>query len=133
MTRPETDLDPDPTPTATPWEEYLAAAQALDAVRQEAADAAAAVTRAASTARAELAQLSARLAEQQSRLAAEAARRGLATPALAPTAAEQAEADATVAGDPAAVPAALHHCQRLIEAADAELAGRRGWWPRRLA
>jgi uncharacterized membrane protein YgcG len=123
MTQPGPEPDPDPTPTASPWEEYRAAAQSLDAVRREAVAAAAAATRAASSARAELAQVSARLAQQQVRLAREAARLGVATPPLTPSPAEQAAAAASVAGGPAAVPEALHHCQRLVEAVDTELAG----------
>jgi hypothetical protein len=118
-------VDPDPTPTATPWEEYLAAAQSLDALRRAAAVEAAATTRAASTTRAELGRLSAELARQRARLAGEAARLGLPPPRLDPEPATQAAADALVAGDPAAVPEALHHCQRLLAEADTQLGVRR--------
>lgn len=132
------ELDPDPTPTATPWEEYLAAAQSLDAVRRDAAAAAAAATRTASAARAELAGLQARLELQRARLTGEAVRAGLAAPQLAPTPAEQAAADTAVAAG--GVPEALHRCQHLIETADAHLAGtapaprpgRLRWLPRPL-
>lgn len=129
----QTPVDPDPTPTATPWVEYLAAAQSLDAVRRDAATAAAAATHAASATRAELAQLSAQLELQRARLTGEAVRGGIAAPQLAPTPAEQATADASIAGDPAAVPEALRRGQQLLESANADLAGaapeERGWWP----
>lgn len=125
--------DPDPTPTATPWVEYLAAAQSLDAVRRDAATAAAAATHAASATRAEIAQLSAQLELQRARLTGEAVRAGMAAPRLTPAPLEQASADALIAGDPGSVPAALRHCQQLLEAVDAELAAaataERGWWP----
>jgi len=129
-----TDLagDPDPTPTATPWVEYLAAAQSLDAVRRDAATAAAAATHAASTTRSELAQLASQLELQRARLTGEAVRTGAAAPQLAPTPSEQASADAVISGDPAAVPEALLRCQQLLESVDAELAtaaAERGWWP----
>jgi hypothetical protein len=125
--------DPDPTPTATPWQEYFAAAQSLDAVRREAAAEAAALTRAASTARAELAAVSADLARQRAALA----QLGVAPQQLAPGPAEQGAATATVTGDLAAVvPEALRQCRQLVEAADAQLTGappdrsrRRWWWP----
>jgi hypothetical protein len=126
-------VDPDPTPTATPWVEYLAAAQSLDAVRRDAATAAAAATHAASVTRAELAQLATQLELQRARLTGESARAGSAAPQLAPTPAERAAADAAIAGDPAAVPEALLRCQQLLESANAELAQaapeERGWWP----
>jgi hypothetical protein len=131
----QTTADPDPTPTTTPWEEYLAAAQSLDAVRRDAAAAAAAATLAASTTRAELAQLSTQLELQRARLTGEAVRAGLFAPPLSPSPAEQAVADAMLAGDPAPVADALHRSQQLLDAADAELAGagpveeRGGWWP----
>jgi hypothetical protein len=145
MTRPDP-LEPDPTPATGPWEEYCAAARSLAALRRDAAAAAAARTRAASTARAELAQVSAQLARQRRRLVEAAARLGVATPRLTPSAAERTAAGATVGGataagarvggDPAAVPEALRRCQRLLEAVDSEVAGAgaggaggRVWWP----
>jgi hypothetical protein len=148
MTRPDP-LEPDPTPATGPWEEYCAAARSLAALRRDAAAAAAARTRAASTARAELAQVSAQLARQRRRLVEAAARLGVATPRLTPSAAERTAAGATVGGataagataagarvggDPAAVPEALRRCQRLLEAVDSEVAGAGGaggrvWWP----
>jgi hypothetical protein len=125
--------DPDPTPTASPWVEYLAAAQSLDAVRRDAANAAAAATLAASAARAELAQVSTQLELQRARLMGAATQAGLPAAPLTPSPAEQATADAILAGDPASVPDALRRCQRLLETADAELVDSttddRGWWP----
>lgn len=131
MTRPDrpdlptdVDLDPDPTPTATAWQEYLAAAQSLDAVRREAAAADAAATRVASSARAELAQLTARLEQQRTQLTGAATRTGVPPPRLAPTSAE-------VVAAAGAGPAALERCRQLVEAADRELpgGGSRGGWP----
>jgi hypothetical protein len=128
-----TTADPDPTPTASPWEEYLAAAQSLDAVRRDAAAATAAATLAASTTRADLAQVTTQLELQRVRLTGEAVRAGLPAPPLTPSPAEQAAADAAIAGDPAAVPEALRRCQEFLGATDLELAGpapaERGWWP----
>jgi hypothetical protein len=128
-----TTADPDPTPTATPWDEYVAAAQSLDAVRRDAATAAAAATLAASATRAELAQVSTQLELQRARLTGEAMRAGLPTPPLTPSPAEQAAADAALGGDPAAVPEALRRCQQQLDAAEAALVapatGERGWWP----
>jgi hypothetical protein len=120
----QADVDPDPTPTATPWEEYLAAAQSLDAVRRDAPATGAGAPDAphpASAARAELAQLAARLELQQAQLTGEAVRAGVTAPRLTPSPAEQARADVAVGVDPAAVSEALHRCQRLIESAATEL------------
>jgi hypothetical protein len=121
-------VDPDPTPTASPWEEYLAAAQSLDAVRREAAAAATAATHAVSSARAALAQVTARLEAQRARLTGIAVQAKLPAPPLVPTPDEQAAAGLV---DPPTVPAALAECQRLIDQADAELATpvRRFRWP----
>lgn len=130
------EVDPDPTPTATPWEEYLAAAQALDAVRRDLAAttavAAAAAEAATVAARADLARLEDRLARQRAVLTGEVVRAGLTAPRLLPTAEEQAGARELVP-DPAAVPAALARAAALADTCDATLAagGRpdRGWWP----
>lgn len=132
MTRPDQPPaapDPTPDPDRDPWEEYRAAAQSLGAVRREAAAVDADATRVASGARAALAEISAQLAGQQARLTAEAGRLGIRPPQLTPTGAERAAAEATLAGDPAAVPEALADCRALLAEADAELAGGRGWWP----
>jgi hypothetical protein len=125
------ELDPDPTPTATPWQEYLAAAQGLDAVRRTIASEAAAATRRVSSARAELARTRARLAAQRQRLVARAMQAGVPVPALDPSSAEQAWARATVADGPEAVCATLRHSHALMDAADAQLAepSGEGRWP----
>jgi hypothetical protein len=118
------DVDPDPTPTATPWEEYLAAAQSLDAVRRDAPAAGVGAPDAphpAGAARAELAQMAARLELQRAQLTGEAVRAGVTAPRLTPSPAEQARAAAAVGVDPPAVSEALRRCQRLIESATAEL------------
>lgn len=138
--------DPDLTPTATPWEEYLAAAQALDTVRRKAASASAAAAHTVSSARAELARARARLGSQRIRLVNEAVRAGVATPSLDPSPPEQEWARTTVTGGPSTTLAALRHGHTLIEAADAQLSaatsrasaatpgGRtcRTWWPSRV-
>jgi hypothetical protein len=119
-----TDVDPDPTPTATPWEEYLAAAQSLDAVRRDSPAAGVGAPDAphpAAAARAELAQLAARLELQRAQLTGEAVRAGVTAPRLTLSPTEQARAGATVGVGPAAVSEALGRCQRLIDSATAEL------------
>ena len=89
--------------SAGTWEEYLAAARRLDAVRRAAADAAAEQARTVQAAREELTRLRARLAPQQSRL------RDLGVPEaeLQPSPAEVAAAAEAMADGPAAVLAAL--------------------------
>jgi hypothetical protein len=123
MTLPEVGIGPDPdaTPTATPWQEYLAAAQSLDAVLREAVASTAARPRVAAATQADLAQVRSRLEQQRARLVGEAVRAGLPAPPLVPTPAEQSAADAQVAGDPAAAATALGHCRQLLDAADAVL------------
>lgn len=117
-------------PKPTPWEDYLAAARTLQAVRRERADASAAATHAASSARAELAQVRALLARQRARLYGEAA--GSASGVrLRSSPPEQAEADSLVAGDPAAVRAALQQCRLLLAETDAALAAHPGTAGRR--
>ncbi|HEY8474271.1 MAG TPA: hypothetical protein VIL37_16765 [Natronosporangium sp.] len=136
MAEPQPPVDPDPTPTASPWVEYLAAAQSLDLVRREAATAAATATQAASAVRAELDQVASQLELQRARLVAETVRAGLPPPQLDPTPSEQASAEALVGSEPATVAEALRHSQRLLESANAELVtgvsaaqAERGWWP----
>jgi hypothetical protein len=119
-----TDVDPDPTPTATPWEEYLAAAQSLDAVRRDSPAVGVGAPDAphpAAAARAELAQLAARLELQRAQLTGEAVRAGVTAPRLTLSPAEHARAGATVGVGPAAVSEALRRCHRLIDSATAEL------------
>lgn len=129
-----TSTDPDPTPTAGPWEEYLAATQSLDAVRRDAAAAAAEATYVTSAARAELEQLRKRLEVQRARLTGEAVRAGLSAPQLLPTPPERAAADGLVGGDAAAAPALLRQCRALLDTGDVQLAvppplDHRGWRP----
>ncbi|WP_433229599.1 hypothetical protein ACQP2H_29165 [Micromonospora sp. CA-248260] len=111
--------EPAPSMTAA-WTEYLAAARQLDGVRRGAATAAAAQSRAVEAARAELAEVRARLVPQQARL------RELGVPAisLAPTPPELTEATRVMLGGPAAVLAGLRTAQGWVEGADAALAAR---------
>lgn len=113
--------DLDPTPVATPWQEYLAAAQALDAVLREAVAEAEAVTRANRDSLNELAQVRSLLDGQRARLVGAAVQAGLPAPELVPAPAEQAEAYGQVAGDPAAARKALGHARQLAAQADAQL------------
>lgn len=112
--------DLDPTPVATPWQEYLTAARSLDAVLREAASEAEATNQAV---QAELAQLHALLDAQRARLLAAAAAAGLPAPEVTPTPAEQAAAYTLVGGDPAAAREALRRAWQLATQADAHLAG----------
>ncbi|HEX5542201.1 MAG TPA: hypothetical protein VFX60_11685 [Micromonospora sp.] len=109
------------------WEEYLAAARALDAVRRNAATAASELVQAVEAAGAELTAVRARLAPQQSRL------RDLGVPewGLQPSATEvEAAAQGMLAG-PAAVLASLRQARVTADAADAALmaGGAAGWRP----
>ncbi len=117
------ELDPDPTPTRTPWQEYLTAAQGLDAVRRAIADEAAAATRTISSARAELARARARLDAQRQQLIVEAVCEGVPMPPLEPSSAERSWGRATVTSGAAGALAALGHAHTLIDAADAYLRG----------
>lgn len=123
------------TAPPTAWQEYLAAAQRLDAVRRAQASAAAAATRQISSARAELREVQERLQQQQAALADAAAGYRVAPPQLSPLPADVTVA-AELARDPAAVPEALRHSRELVDATDARLArpSRARWWrwrPRR--
>ena len=121
-------------PTATPWQEYLAAAQGLDAVHRAIAREAAAAVHQVSSARAELARTRARLGAQRQRLVAEALRAGVPVPPLDPTPDDQAWARSVVVDGPEAAPAVLRQSHALIDAADAQLVeaanggGRSGVW-----
>lgn len=115
--------DLDPTPVATPWQEYLAAAQSLDAVLREAAAEAEAATRANQAVQAELAQLHSLLDAQRARLLAAAAAAGLPAPEVTPTPVEHAAAYTLVGGDPAAARDALRRAWQLAAQADAHLTG----------
>lgn len=120
-------------PEATPqWRDYLAAAQSLDAVRREAATGAAAATRTASAARAELGRLRTHLARQHAELAGRAAHSGRRRPRLTASPAERAAAGALAGADLAAAREALERCGELLRRADARLHRRRPalprWW-----
>lgn len=108
-----------PEPTESAWQDYLAAAGRLDAVRRGAAAAASEQAQAVQAAREELTGVRARLAPQHSRL------RGLGVPdwELAPGPAELSAAAGTVAGGPGAVLAALRGARATADAADATAMG----------
>jgi uncharacterized membrane protein len=116
----------DPT---VPWQQYLTAVRTLQAVRDELAAAAAADTRAASSARAELAAVHARLEHQRARLSGDGVR-------LRDDPPEPSEVESLTAGGPTAVHAALHECQSLLADIDAVLGSRarrarrvrKRWW-----
>ncbi|HEX5596238.1 MAG TPA: hypothetical protein VFX61_09520 [Micromonosporaceae bacterium] len=99
------------------WEEYLAAAQALDAVRRSASTAADELAQLVQTANVELSGVRARLAPQQSRL------RDLGVPEweLQPSAADVAAAGQAMAAGPAAVLAELRQARVTADAADAAI------------
>jgi hypothetical protein len=101
------------------WEEYLAAARRLDAVRRNAANVAGGHAQAARAADEELAAVRARLAPRRSWL------RTLGVPEeeLLPAQPEVAEAARRTAGGPEAVLVALRQAQLTVDAADAALAG----------
>lgn len=113
-------MSPPDRRTAASWQEYLAAARSLGAVRRTAARAAAT---SAGTARAELALLQARLERQHAEMASEAVRSGRTGVRLAVSPAEQAAADTLVTRHSAAVAAVVRHCRHLVELADAQLDG----------
>ncbi|GIG85218.1 hypothetical protein [Plantactinospora endophytica] len=97
------------------WQDYLAAAQRLDAVRRSAATAAAEQERGVHSAREELAGVRARLVPQQSRLRA----LGVAEAELVPSAPEVAVAGQAMVGGPQSVLAALREARSTADAADA--------------
>jgi hypothetical protein len=96
------------------WEEYLAAAQRLDAVRRSAATAAGEQAEAVQDAREELTAVRARLVPQQARLRA----MGVPAPELVPAPAEVAEAGLAMAAGPAAVLAGLRQARGTADVAD---------------
>jgi hypothetical protein len=102
------------------WEDYLTAAQRLDATRRLAATAAAEQAGVRQAATDELAAARRRLALQQARLADVTARRRVRPPVLTPTEAEAA-AELAPGSGPVAVLAALHHARSTLDAADAGL------------
>jgi len=110
----------------TAWEEYVAAARRLDAVRRAAAASAAEEAATAQSAREELAVVRTRLTAQRGRLAEVAGQAGLRPPDVA---AEPAQVDTATAAlkesgaanIPAATLGALHQARSHLDAADAEL------------
>jgi hypothetical protein len=99
----------------TAWDDYLAAAQRLDAVRRAAAAAATGQANAVQAASQELATVRHRLALQSARLTDIVGRAGLAPPTLAP---QDPAADPT---DPAAATLALRAARADLDTADALL------------
>ncbi|MFI5493337.1 hypothetical protein [Actinoplanes sp. NPDC051859] len=102
------------------WDDYLAAAQRLDAVRRAASAAAGEQAVTAQAAQQELLAVRARLAPQRSRLAQDF---GVPEARLIPLQAEQAAAAQAVSGGPAAVLAALRQARATADAADAGMLG----------
>lgn len=101
------------------WDEYVAAARRLDAVRRGAATAATEQTQAARAAREELSALRARLGVEYGRLA----QMGIPETELRPAAAEMSAAAEAMAGGPAAVRAALGRAAAMVDGAATTLAG----------
>ncbi|GAB1643503.1 hypothetical protein [Krasilnikovia sp. MM14-A1259] len=106
--------------TPGPWDEYLAAAQRLDAVRRAASTAAGKQAATVQAAQQELSGVRARMAPQHARLVQEL---GVPEVDLAPQAADQVLAAQAVAGGPAAVLEALRQARVTADAADAALLG----------
>jgi hypothetical protein len=105
------------------WNDYLAAAQRLDAVRRGAASLAAEQERVRRSARDELAAAEARLAPQRARLR----ELGIADDRLVPTPDEAAAAAQAVATEPATVLAALRQARMTADAADAAVVNPRAF------
>ncbi|BCJ53628.1 hypothetical protein Asp14428_51030 [Actinoplanes sp. NBRC 14428] len=101
-----------------PWDDYLAAAQRLDAVRRAASAAAGEQVATVQAAQQELAAVRARLAPQRSRLVQDL---GVPEAQLLPQPAEQALAAQAVAGGPAAILAALRQARATADTADASM------------
>lgn len=97
------------------WNEYLTAAQRLDAVRRGLATAQGEQAQAARAAQDELAGVRARLAPQRAKLLAQ----GVPDAALQPAPADVAAAAQAMAGGPPAVLAALRRARTTADAADA--------------
>ncbi|BCB85659.1 hypothetical protein [Phytohabitans suffuscus] len=108
------------------WNEYVTAAQRLDAVRRGVAAVAGEQTQAARAAHEELAAVRARLAPQRAKLLAQ----GVPDAALQPSPAEVAGAAQAMAPGPQAVLAALRHARATANAADETELGRRPVGPR---
>ncbi|NUR69567.1 MAG: hypothetical protein HOU81_01980 [Hamadaea sp.] len=109
-------------PMTGAWQEYLAAAERLDAVRREAAAGVAAEQAALRAAREELPPIRARLALQQQRMSEMATMSGRQMPVLTPNPAETTSAERAVTGGPAVVLAALRQALSTVDVADGALA-----------
>jgi hypothetical protein len=120
VTEPQTDeiIPADGAPS--PWADYLAAAQRLDAVRRAANTAAGEQQATVAAARQELAGVRARLAPQHARMIRDF---GVPEGELAPQPAELAQAAQGLAGGPATVLAALRQARATADAADATIIG----------
>ncbi|GIM97552.1 hypothetical protein [Paractinoplanes toevensis] len=103
-----------------PWDDYLAAAQRLDAVRRAASAAAGEQQAAATAARQELSTVRARLAPQHARMIRDF---GVPESELIPRPAELEAATQSLAGGPTAVLAALQQARQTADAADATIIG----------
>lgn len=102
-------------PPAGPWDEYLAAARELDAVRRAASSMVGEHTATLTAARQELSSVRARLAPQRARLVRDY---GVPESDLNPQPEDQAAAMERVAGGPAAVLASLREARVTADAAD---------------
>ena len=108
-----------PTPPAPgPWDDYLAAAQRLDAVRRATSAPTTEHQATVTAARQELSAVRARLGAQQTRLAHDL---GVPVGGLRPRPTDLDVAAQTVSGGPAAALAALQQARRTAEAGDALL------------
>lgn len=106
---------------STAWADYLATAHRLDAVRREAAEAAAAEAEAVAAARGELPGVQARLSIQAGRLLESALQAGAAPPALVPNQVERHTAAKAVEGGPHVVLTALRQARSEVDVADSAL------------
>jgi hypothetical protein len=106
-------------PGRTAWEDYVAGARRLDAVRRGAATAAGEQAQAVRAAHDELAAVRARLAPQRAKLLDQ----GAPEAALQPSQADLASAAQSMAGGPAAVLTALRQARATADAADATVLG----------
>jgi len=106
--------------TTEAWDEYLAAAQRLDAVRRAASVASNEQAATVQAAQQELAGVRARLAPQRARLVQDL---GVPEMSLTPQAGERVLALQAVASGPAAVLAALRQARGTADAADAAMLG----------
>ena len=108
----------------TAWDDYLAAAQRLDAVRRSAAVAVAEQTKALQAARDDLTGLRTRLGLQHARLLDTARQAGTTLPDVTPAPADMANAQAALGkGTPQSVRTSLAGARSALDNADAVLSG----------